>query len=577
MHDLVIRNGLVFDGTGRDGVEADIAVERGRIVSVGKNAGRAKEEIDARGKIVAPGFVDIHTHYDGQATWDSYLAPSSQHGVTTTVMGNCGVGFAPAKPDQHDWLINLMEGVEDIPGTALAEGLAWNWESFPEYLDALEARSFTMDIGAQIPHGALRTYVMGARAVSDELASANDIAQMARLVEAGIRAGALGFSTSRVIFHRAWTGELVPGTMAGEEELSALFQAMARASSVAVFEAAADIATDEEFALFKRLSLQTGLPVSLAMLQENHAPERWRTILERIEEARGEGANVRAQISVRYVGLMFNWRTSLHPFMFKPAWREISHLPWELQLERLRDPKFRARMIVEPSDFGEAGAIVDPSSLIEAFDTMHAPNGPIDYEPDPADSIGAQARKSGRNPLELAYDAMMIDDGNGFVVNAMMNYAHGNYDHIREMMDCPASLFSLSDGGAHVGMICDASAPTFLLTHWARDRSRGARGHLSELIRRQTSDTSAFYGLHDRGVIAPGYLADINVIDFDNLTLENPYIAFDLPAGGRRLLQKARGYEATIKSGAVVSRNGDFTGALPGKLIRGPMAKPPAQ
>jgi len=576
MHDMVIRNGLVFDGTGRDGYEADVVIERGRIVSVGKNAGRGKEEIDARGQIVAPGFVDIHTHYDGQATWDSYLAPSSQHGVTTTVMGNCGVGFAPAKPDQHDWLINLMEGVEDIPGTALAEGLTWNWESFPEYMDALEARSFTMDIGTQIPHGALRTYIMGERAISDDLAGAQDIARMAQLVEDGIRAGALGFSTSRVIFHRAKTGELVPGTMAGEDELSAIFQAMARASDSAVFEAAADIATDEEFALFKRLSLQTGLPVSLAMLQENHAPERWRTILKRIEDARAEGANVRAQISVRYVGLMYNWRTSLHPFMFKPAWREIANLPWRQQLGHLRDPSFRARMIVEPSDFGEAGAIADPGGLIEAFDTMYAPNGPINYEPDPANAIGAQARALGKSPLELTYDAMMVDDGNGFVINAMMNYAHGNYDHIREMMDYPASLFSLSDGGAHVGMICDASAPTFLLTHWARDRSRGERGKLAELIRRQTSDTAAFYGLHDRGVIAPGYLADLNVIDFDNLTLENPYIAFDLPAGGRRLLQKARGYTATIKSGVVVSRGGEFTGQLPGTLIRGPMARPVA-
>lgn len=574
MHDMVIRNALIFDGTGAPGFEGDLAIDDGLINAIGPVAGRGREEIEARGQIVTPGFVDIHTHFDGQATWDPYLAPSSQHGVTTTVMGNCGVGFAPAKPDQHDWLINLMEGVEDIPGTALAEGLPWNWETFPQYLDAQEAGGFTMDVGTQIPHGALRTYVMGERAITDEQANPDDIARMAGLVEEGIRAGALGFSTSRVIWHRARTGELVPGTTAGEDELIAIFKAMARASDSAVFEAAADIATDEEFALFRRLSQQTGLPVSLAMLQENHAPERWRTILRRIEEARAEGANVRAQISVRYVGLMFNWRTSLHPFLFKPAWRQLAALPWESQLEALRDPAVRARMIAEPSHFDEGGAIANTQGLIEAFDTMFAAEGPIDYEPDPANSLGASAKRLNVDPQELAYDAMMADDGDGFVIEAMMNYAYGNYDHIREMMDFPASIVSLSDGGAHVGMICDASAPTFLLTHWARDRVRGERVAIAEVIRRQTSDTAAFYGLHDRGMLAPGYLADLNIIDYDNLALENPYIAFDLPAGGRRLLQKARGYSATIKSGVVVSRDGAFTGALPGRLLRGPTARP---
>lgn len=574
MHDLVIRNGHVIDGTGAPGFAADIAIDGRKIAQVGKVEQVGREEIDARGQIVAPGFVDIHTHYDGQASWDPYLAPSSQHGVTTTVMGNCGVGFAPARPDQHDWLINLMEGVEDIPGTALAEGLTWDWETFPEYLDALDKRAFTMDVGTQIPHGALRTYVMDERAVSDETASPADIARMADLVEEGIRAGALGFSTSRVIWHRAKSGEQVPGTMAGEDELTAIFQAMAKASPNAVFEAAADIATDAEFELFQRLSRQNGLPVSLAMLQENDAPERWRTILQRIVSARAEGANMRAQITIRYVGLMFNWRTSLNPFMRKPAWRELNELAWEEKLVQLKNPETRRRMIEEPSDYGADGSVANLAGLLEAFDIIYATAGPIDYEPDPANSIGARARRLGVSPLELIYDALMADDGHGFVIEAMMNYAHGNYDHIFEMMDYEGSIFSLSDGGAHVGMICDASAPTFLLTHWARDRARGPKRTLEDVIRRQTSDTASFYGLMDRGVLAPGYLADINVIDHVRLELENPYIAFDLPAGGRRLLQRANGYTATIKSGIVVSREGKFTGALPGKLIRGPQVRP---
>jgi N-acyl-D-aspartate/D-glutamate deacylase len=415
---------------------------------------------------------------------------------------------------------------------------------------------------------------MDERAITENEASPEDIVQMAELVQEGIEAGALGFSTSRVIFHRAKSGELVPGTMAGENELSAIFEAMARASGTAVFEAAADISTDEEFALFKRLSKKTGLPVSLAMLQENEAPERWRTILQRIQEARADGANMRAQITVRYVGLMFNWRGSLHPFLGKPAWLEIAALAWEDQLERLRDPAFRERMISEPSDFGDEGAVANLQGLLEAYDTMFATDGDIDYEPDPATTIGARARVSDVQPLELVYDALMANDGNGFVIEALFNYAHGNYDHILEMMRYEGSIFSLSDGGAHVGMICDASAPTFLLTHWARDRTRGERARIEEVIRRQTSDTANFYGLMDRGVLAPGYLADINVIDHKNLKLENPYLAFDLPAGGRRLLQQAKGYTATIKSGVVVSRNGEFTGALPGRLVRGPKARP---
>jgi N-acyl-D-amino-acid deacylase len=574
MHDLVIRNGFVIDGTGKPGFEADVAIDDGRIRIVGNVVARGREEIDARGQIVTPGFVDIHTHYDGQATWDSYLAPSSQHGVTTTVMGNCGVGFAPCAPDKHDWLINLMEGVEDIPGSALAEGLPWNWESFPQYLDALERRHWTMDVGTQIPHGAIRTYVMGDRGATDAPATHEDRARIAELVEQGMRAGALGFSTSRVMFHRAKSGELVPGTNAREDELLAIGHAMAKVSRRAVFEAAADIATPGELDWVRHLCSQTGVSVSVGLLQSNDKPEEWRESLQRIDAARASGLNVRGQITVRFVGLMFNWCGSLHPFMCKPTWKRICSLPWEELLRQLRDPGIRAQMISEPSEYPTGPTAGTEQLVSTAFDLMYAVGKEIDYEPRREDTLGAVARQTNVDPATLAYDALMADEGQGFIVMTLFNYAYGNYDHLHEMLSSPSTLVSLSDGGAHVGMICDASAPSFLLAYWARDRARGAKIALEEVVRRQTSDTASFYGLDDRGVLAPGYLGDVNVIDLDHLKLEKPYLINDLPAGGKRLLQKARGYTATIKRGVVVSRDGEFTGAFPGRLLRGAAAAP---
>lgn len=571
MQDIVIRSGTIVDGTGRAPFQADVAIDRNRITQVGAVSARGREEIDARGKIVTPGFVDIHTHYDGQATWDSWLAPSSLHGVTSIVMGNCGVGFAPVKPDKHDWLINLMEGVEDIPGSALAEGLTWDWETFPEYLDALDRRQYVMDIGTHVPHGALRSYVMGERALSPDAAvTSEEIEAMVKLTEEGLRAGALGFSTSRTANQRARTGELTPSIWADEIELRAIFETVARSGANSVFEVTSDYAGDEAVDLFTKLSRETGVRVSFSLVQHHYDAEEWRMLLRHMEQGRAEGANISAQFCARFIGMLFNWRASLHPFMYKPSWMKIKALPWKEQLERLRDPVFRRQVIEEDSEFPENNFIANAQSILQAFDKMYAVEGDtINYEPAPEESLAAREKRENRTAAELAYDAMMADDGNGFVILALMNYANGNYDHVYDMIGRDFSISGLSDGGAHVGTICDASIPTYFLTHWARDRKRGPRIPLEQVIHHQTSRTASFYGLHDRGVVAPGYLADINVIDFDGLRLEKPYLAFDLPAGGKRFLQRAKGYTATIKSGVVVSRNGEFTGELPGRLVRG--------
>lgn len=575
MHDLVIRNGTIIDGTGRPALEADIAIDDGRITQVGTISGAGREEIDASGKIVTPGFVDIHTHYDGQATWDSMLAPSSLHGVTTLVMGNCGVGFAPVRPDKHDWLINLMEGIEDIPGSALAEGLTWDWETFPEYLDVLDKRRFTVDIGTHIPHGALRSYVMGDRAITSEAATDDDIGEITKAVEEGLRAGALGVSTSVANAHRAKTGERTPSTWATEDELRAIFRVMAKVRPDSVFEATADVSAEEAIDLFAELARETGVQVSFSLAQMHNNPEQWRRILGGIVDARAEGVKVSAQICVRCIGILCNWRASIHPFMYRPTWVGLSTLPWAEQNARLRDPEVRRRIIEENSVYPESDHIANAKSMVEAYGSMYAAtDDTINYEPTPEESLAARAKVEGRTVDDLAYDALMAGDGNGFILLALMNYAFSNYDHVVEMLNSEATVVSLSDGGAHVGTICDASIPTFMLTHWARDRKRGPKLSLEEAVRRQTSHTANYYGMRDRGVLAPGYLADVNVIDFDRLKLEKPFLTFDLPAGGKRFMQRAQGYSATIKSGVVVSREGEFTGELPGRLVRGSRTAP---
>ncbi len=569
MHDLVIRNGMVVDGTGAKPYHADVAIDGGLITAVGKISAAGREEIDAHGQIVTPGFVDIHTHYDGQATWDQEMGPSSWHGVTTVVMGNCGVGFAPAKKDKHDWLIALMEGVEDIPGTALAEGMTWNWETFPEYLDELERLPRTVDVGTHVPHGAVRAYVLGEREMPGAVPTDADITEMSRIVEDGIRAGALGFSTSRTVLHKSVDGELVPGTTATAEELIAIGRAMGRVGH-GVFEMASDMRREwNEFGWMGQLSRETGLPVTFAALQSiaKELPLDEQIASMRAENAKG--ANIVAQIALRGNGIIMAWQGTVHPFRFKPAWAEIEALPWDQQLAHLKDPAFKARMLAEKSEIEES----DISELLHivaaGWFVQFEMDDTFNYEPTQAESIMARAAAAGVSGDEYAYDLLMKDDGKGFIYFPILNYADGNLNFLEALQESDDCVNSLSDGGAHCGTICDAASPTFMLQHWVRDRA-GKRITLENAIKRQCQDTAVLYGLHDRGVLAPGYLADVNVIDLDAIKLGKPWLAFDLPAGGKRLLQKADGYVCTIKSGQVTFRNGACQGIYPGGVIRGP-------
>jgi N-acyl-D-amino-acid deacylase len=569
MHDLVIRGGTVVDGTGAARFVADVAVDGGIVTAIGKISAAGREEIDATGKVVAPGFVDIHTHYDGQATWDSEMAPSSWHGVTTVVMGNCGVGFAPAKKDKHDWLIGLMEGVEDIPGTALAEGMTWDWETFPEYLDALERRPRTIDVATHVPHGAVRAYVLGDREMPGAVPTDADIAEMSRIVEEGIRAGALGFSTSRTVLHKSVDGELVPGTTATKEELIGIGRAMGRVG-YGVFEMASDMKRDwDEFGWMGKLSRETGLPVTFAALQSIAKEMPLEEQISSMIAENDNGANIVAQIALRGNGIIMAWQGTVHPFRFKPAWAEIEALPWAQQLTYLKDPAFKARMISEESVFPESD-IIDFLRIVAGGWPVHFEMGPeFNYEPRQDESVMARAIVAGVSPAEYAYDLLMQDDGTGFIYFPILNYRDGNLNFLEELQTRDDCVNSLSDGGAHCGTICDAASPTFMLQHWVRDR-QGKRITLENAIKRQCHDTARLYGLNDRGMLKPGYLADINIIDLDRLKLSKPWLAFDLPAGGRRLLQKADGYVATVKAGVVTFREGKMTGALPGVVVRGP-------
>jgi len=568
MHDLVIRNGALVDGTGAPARTADIAIDKGVITAVGVVAEAGVREIDASGLLVTPGWVDIHTHYDGQVTWDPYLSPSSWHGVTTVVMGNCGVGFAPARPDKHDWLISLMEGVEDIPGSALAEGIKWNWESFPEYLDSIDAQKRVLDVAAQVPHGSVRAYVMGDRGARNEVATPEDITEMARLVGEGVKAGALGFSTSRTMLHRSKDGEPVPGTFANADELIAIGRAMAGAGH-SVFELASDMApADDEFAWMKALSQETGIAVTYGLLQSPMQPQKWREMLRMTEEAREEGAQITAQIACRPTGMVLGWQSTVHPFIARANYRAIADLPFEARLTKLKDPAVRAAILADPSpDIGPIGQI-----LTQGYDRMFRleKGAGLDYEPRAEDSVATLAKTTGQAPDAIVYDMLMEKDGRGYIYLPLLNYSLFNFDHIREMMDHPMTILSLSDGGAHCGVICDASFPTYMLSYWARDRERGARVPLEQVVRMQTHDTAKLYGLNDRGVIAPGMKADVNVIDLANLKILAPEMVFDLPAEGRRLVQRAEGYRATVVSGVVTFENGEATGEMPGKLVRGP-------
>jgi N-acyl-D-aspartate/D-glutamate deacylase len=568
MHDLVIRNATIVDGQGTPPVKGDVAIDQGRISAVGAVNARGKREIDAKGLLLTPGWVDIHTHYDGQVTWDPYLTPSSWHGVTTVVMGNCGVGFAPARPDRHAWLIGLMEGVEDIPGAALSEGIKWTWETFPEYLDSLDKTKRVMDVATQVPHGAVRAYVMGERGAKNEPATPDDIAAMARIVAESIEAGALGFSTSRTMLHLAKDGEPVPGTFAGQDELLGIGQAMAKVGR-GVFEMASDMSSAEgEFRWMEAMSRASGIAVTFALLQSPFDPENWRHLLTLTNEARANGAEITAQIACRPTGLVLGWQSTVHPFVGRASYRAIADLPFEERLTHLKDPATRARILAEPSEIpGLLGVI-----LTQGYDRMFRLeiDGRLDYEPTREQSIAALAERTGQAADHIVYDMLMENNGRGYIYLPLLNYAHFNFDHIYEMMEHPNTVLSLSDGGAHCGVICDAGFPTYMLTHWVRDRARGPKLPLEKAVAMQTRDTARLYGLHDRGVIAPGMRADINLIDFNQLAIEAPEMVFDLPASGRRLIQKARGYVATIVAGEITFENGVATGAMPGRLIRGP-------
>ncbi len=572
MHDLVIRGGTVVDGTGAKPRVTDVAIDGDRIAAVGDNLGEGRREIDAKGLLVAPGWVDIHTHYDGQVTWDPYLTPSGWNGVTTVVMGNCGVGFAPVKPGQEQFLIQLMEGVEDIPGTALAEGIKWQWESFPEYMDALETMPRAMDVGTQIPHGAVRAYVMGERGAKNEKAEPGEVSEMARLVKEALTAGALGFSTSRTILHRAVDGELVPGTTADREEVLGIGRAIGEAGH-GVFEVASDLAPEgEELAWMSELGKETGLPVSFACLQNPIDPDQWRRLLEACEKDHAEGGHLTPQVAQRPAGLLLGLESTFHPFALHEAYSPYANMPAAERRAEMAKPEVRAAILASQPDPAVIQGIT--AVVVSGFQMMFPLGDPPDYEPGPEKSIAAIAERRGVTPQEVAYDTMMENDGRGFVYLPLLGYSNGDLEPIREMMMHPQAIFSLSDGGAHCGLICDASMPTYLLTHWVRDRDRGPRMALEEIVEKQTRRTARFYGMHDRGVIEPGMKADMNVIDFEGLHIHAPEMVHDLPADGRRLVQKIDGYRYTICSGAVTLENGEPTGAMPGKLVRGPQPAP---
>ena len=563
MHDLIIKNGTIIDGTGREKFAGDIAVDGERIVEVGEVNGAARREIDAKGMLVAPGWVDIHTHYDGQASWDPLLAPSSWHGVTTAVMGNCGVGFAPVRPHQRQFLIELMEGVEDIPGTALAEGIDWQWERFPEYLDAIERKPRAIDVGAHVPHGAVRAYVLGERCNTDYVPNADEIAEMAKLVHEGVAAGALGFSTSRTLLHRDKKGVHVPGTFAGSDEMLALGLAM-KGLSHGVYEMVSDHLGDEdEWIWVKSFARQTGLPVTL--VATSAAAYEGNKMYNIAEEARRDGMDIRPQIAGRPTGVLHGLQSNFHIFVGHPTWRrELAHLPFPEKVIALTDPETRKKLLAEESAIRPMGNTIE-QLLWRIFPLGDVPN----YEPDRSESVAGLAEAKGIPAVEMMYDLLLRDGGKELFYQPLGGYVTYNFDFFRKNMEHPNVLFGLSDGGAHCGVIADAGMPTFILTHWGRDRTKGIRFPLEFLVRKLTSDTAKAYGMTTRGALMPGYLADINVIDFEKLRLYRPEAVHDLPTGGKRLVQRVEGYRYTVKSGQVTFENGEFTGALPGTLVRG--------
>ena len=566
MHDLIIRGGNIVDGTGASGFTGDVAIKDGRIAEVGKVGGAAKRTIDADGLMVAPGWVDIHTHYDGQASWDPLMTPSSWHGVTTAVMGNCGVGFAPAHPHQRQWMLELMEGVEDIPGAVLAEGVKWEWESFPQFLDAVAGTPRIMDLGAQIPHAAVRVFVMGERGANREEATGDDVARMSAVVGEAISAGALGFTTSRTFVHRTSRGEQTPTFGVAADELTAIARAVGKTGR-GVLQMISDFDdVDSEFNILRDCARVSGRPLSFTLLQRDHMPDKWRTVMDRVATARSEGLDIKAQVACRPIGMVHGLECSMQPFFLTEGYKAIAHLPLAERVARLADPAMRARLLKECENPPENWRL---ASITRDFHKMFPLGAKADYEPRPEDSVAGIALATGRTPEEVAYDLMLEDGGRKKFYFPLYNYADNNLDAVREMLTNPATLLGLGDAGAHCGYICDASYPTYLITHWARDRERGPRLGLEFLVHAQTLRNARGLGMMDRGALTPGMKADINLIDYDKLGMSTPKVTYDLPAGGRRLVQSASGYVATFVSGELVMEDGRATGALPGRLVRG--------
>jgi len=574
MHDLVIRNGRILDGTGGRELHGDVAIDGDRIVAVGEVGGRGRREIDADGRLVTPGWVDIHTHYDGQVTWDPEVSPSGWHGVTTVVVGNCGVGFAPARPTERDWLIQLMEGVEDIPGTALAEGMSWNWQSFPEYLDEVERMPRVLDVAAMVAHGALRAYVLGGERNNDD-ATDDEIALMAKYAREAIEAGAVGVSTTRTVGHMAKDGQPAAGTFAAPQELLAIGDALAGAGR-RVFSVVSEnlfgAKADAEFAWMAELSRRSRVPVTYMVLDVPFAPEVWRTTLGRGLELNRDGAWLVPQVAGKPASLMVGWESTYHLFSGHEAYQPLAERPFDERIARLRDPEVRRALLAEPLAFTNMFVGIIHAQL--GSGNLYPLGDPPDYEPDPARSVKAIAERQGRSPLEVAYDLMLERDGHELLYTPLLGYSGGSLDALREMLTHPSTVLGLSDGGAHVGFICDGTMPTFMLTHWARDRSRGETIPLEQAVHLQTERTARLFGFADRGRLAPGYLADLNVIDYDQLHLGAVRMDYDLPAGGKRLVQRASGYVATVKSGVVVRDHDEATGERPGQLVRGPQPAP---
>ena len=567
-HDLVIRNAHLVDGSGQPGRDADVAVDGDTLTAVEPSGTIAAgtRTVDAHGLLLTPGFVDVHTHYDAQVTWDPYVTPSGWHGVTTALMGNCGVGFAPASPDRHEWLIQLMEGVEDIPGSALTEGIKWGWESYPEYLDVLEQLPRVMDIGSSIAHGPLRAYVMGERGAANAEPTDAEIVEMARLVEEALRAGAFGFTTSRTPIHKAKDGELVPGTTADEHELLGIAAAIARVGR-GVFGFAPDhaLVPVQEWPWMRKVAALTGQPICVNLNQSDKAPEVWREVLRLLDEAHADGLPIIAQVAGRSIGILYCLQGSVHPLLFHPAYQEIADLPLAERLVALAEPERRRRIIDEIPDDGGffQSAVLNGLGRIWLVDGEN-----IDYEPDAVDSVAAVAARAGVPAMQLVLDQLTAHDGNGMLYAPFFNYSYGDLSFTEAVTRHPHTRMGLSDGGAHCGAICDGGMPTFMLTHWTRDRTRGEKLPLEYVVHRQTSQTAALYGIADRGVVAPGMRADLNLIDYGRLGFEVPRMAYDLPAGGRRIVQKARGYVGTWVAGVQTVDHDEFTGATPGTLLR---------